>query len=91
MDRDYEGSVLEGGQLVILTVRVDGPNSKDFVGQVQEISEYGVRITLMDWIAGDFVGFDFFAPWTSIQSAIVATSEHSVEEFIDYAKGVSGP
>lgn len=84
MDIDYTGA-LEGGQLVVLALKNISP---PYVGQVQELSEYGVRITLIDWIAGDFVGFDFFAPWTSIQSAIVATNEHSLEEFIDYAKGV---
>lgn len=90
MGRDYtsvsEGA-LEGGQLVVLSVRKDTMNSKDYVGQVQQVSEYGVRITLMDWIAGTFVGFDFFAPWTSIQSAMVATKDHDREGFLEYAKG----
>ena len=88
MHSAYDGA-LERRQLVVLTVRTNGPNLKNYVGQVSQVSEYGVRITLMDRVQRDFVGLDFFAPWTNIQSAIVADADDELEAFLEYVKGVS--
>lgn len=52
-----------------------------YVGQVQAIDERGVRLTLVDWVVGIPAGWDFFAPWPSILSALVATPQHDVKRF----------
>jgi hypothetical protein len=40
--------------------------------------EHGVRVTLMDWIAGDYVAQDMYVPWANIEMAYVATPEHTL-------------
>ena len=51
------------------------------VGEIQAVDEQGVRITLMDWIIGSFVGSDLFIPWRNVEAAMVFTSEHAPELF----------
>lgn len=43
------------------------------------------RVTLVDWVVGMPVNWDFFAPWESIPSMLIATPEHDLERFGDAA------
>lgn len=47
-----------------------------YVGQVQAVDKFGVRITLMDWVMGAFLGFDLFLAWDVIHGDMVMTEEH---------------
>ena len=68
------------GNIVALTLAEGAAPLRCYVGEVQAVDEKGVRITLMDWIAGSFVGMDMFAPWNRITAALVATEDHSLDK-----------
>lgn len=69
------------GYWVALCLRPNTAPQRVYVGQVQAVDRRGVRVTLRDVITGGAHGYDFFAPWSSIASFIVATPEHDVERF----------
>src|SRR5260221_10271229 len=56
-----------------------------YVGQIQAVDERGVRLTLIDWLVGQACGDDFFAPWSSIASSLMATPEHDLGLFLKAA------
>lgn len=68
---------LRPGFFVALTLKEGANSMRCHVGEVQTVDDYGVRITYVDWVIGRCSGWDFFAPWDSIASAQVATSDHS--------------
>jgi hypothetical protein len=78
-------ATLEAGYWVALTLREDTAPLRVYVGQVQDVDERGVRITLVDWFVGLPASWDFFAPWDSIVSALVATPDHATDRFADAA------
>jgi elongation factor P hydroxylase len=57
-----------------------------YVGQVQAVDEQGVRLTLMDWITGTASNYDFFVAWRNLESALIATPEHSRHDFEQQAR-----
>jgi hypothetical protein len=67
---------LHPGWWVALTLRADTAKLRVYVGQVQALDDRGVRITLIDWFVGSASSWDFFAPWDSIVSTLIATDEH---------------
>ena len=79
------GPTLQRGWWVALTVEPDAAPLRVYVGVVEDVDEHGVRITLMDWFTGNAAGWDFFAPWPVLQSALVATDEHDASSFGDSA------
>ena len=57
-----------------------------YIGLVQAVDEYGIRINLAEW-DDELDGVrkyteDFFAPWVSIASILVCTEEEPVRRFI---------
>lgn len=73
--------VLEPGYVVALVLKESVAPLRCYVGQVQAVDEHGVRLTLVDWLIGEFLQWDFFAPWESITAAMVATPQHDVQHF----------
>lgn len=78
-------STLEPGFWIAATLKKDSAPLRVYVGEIQEIDDRGVRITLIDWMIGAPANWDLFVPWDSLESALVATPEHSVERFPDSA------
>lgn len=76
---------LRPGYAVALALKEGAAPLRCYVGEVQEVDEHGVRLSLLDWIIGSPSGWDFFAPWESITSALVCTPEHHKERFGDAA------
>jgi hypothetical protein len=74
------------GYWVALTLKPDAAPLRAYVGQVQALDQYGVRITLVDWLTGGAHGYDFFATWDSISSALVATPDHDIDNFGERAR-----
>lgn len=72
---------IETGMWIALTMAANSAPLRCYVGEVQAVDDCGVRITLIDWIVGAACGYDFFAPWAQIVSALVATSEHDLSGF----------
>ena len=56
-----------------------------YAGDIQAIDEHGIRITLMDWVIGAFLGSDLFIPWRNLQAAMVFTEEHDLSRFAEAA------
>jgi len=73
--------VLKVGYWVALTLRPDVAPLRCYVGTVAEVDAIGVRLTLVDWFSGEATGHDFFAPWSSITSALVGTPADNLELF----------
>ncbi len=69
------------GYWVALTLQEGAAPLRCYVGRVQAVDEHGVRITLIDWLTGTATDWDFFASWSVITSALVATPEHHLEDF----------
>lgn len=72
---------LQPGYWVALTLKPHTAPLRCYVGKVQGVDEHGVRLTLVDWVVGAAVNWDFFAPWESITSALIATPDHDVDNF----------
>ena len=73
--------VLKIGWWVALTMKPGRSPLGCYVGQIEAVGAEGVRITMIDWLIGEAVGFDFFAPWESIASAMIATEAHDLKGF----------
>ena len=73
--------VLEPGFRVALVLRPGAAPSRCHTGRVREVDEHGVRVTLTHWAVDNTSGWDFFAPWSSITAALVATPQHDQEAF----------
>jgi len=85
MKADSCSQALGVGHWVALTLPEGVAPLRSYVGQVQATDEYGVRITLVQWLTGTATGYDLFVPWEHIQSALVATPEHDIEGFAESA------
>jgi len=72
---------IEIGYWMAVTLPKDTAPLRCYVGQVQAVDEHGIRLTLVDWFAGRATGFDLFVPWSNIESALIATPDHSTEYF----------
>jgi hypothetical protein len=55
-----------------------------YVGQIEAVDDLGFRMTLVDWVIGQAMGYDLMVPWNSLEGAYVATNEHDVKAFGDY-------
>lgn len=78
-------STLEPGFWIAATLKKDSAPLRVYVGEVQEVDDRGIRITLIDWIIGNASGWDMFIPWTSLEAALVATPDHHPQGFADRA------
>lgn len=57
-----------------------------YVGEVQAIDDRGVRVTLIDWLIGMAVSWDFFVPWSNIAGMQVATQDHGTDRYNEFGK-----
>jgi len=76
---------IETGHMVALALAPDTAPLRSYVGQVIALDERGIRITTMDWSMDSPTGDDFYAPWSSITSMLVATEEHDYDGFLKSA------
>lgn len=83
-------SSLEVGYVVALSLVEGAAPLRSYVGQIEAIDDRGIRLTLIDWIAGRPDSWDLFVPWESITAALVATESHAVNEFGDPAADWQG-
>jgi hypothetical protein len=70
------------GYAVALVLKAGTAPHRCYVGRVQAVDQQGVRITLIDWLEGQFTGWDFLAPWESITSAMIATPDQDIQSFV---------
>ena len=68
----------EPGFQVVLRLRPDTAPQRSYVGEIIATDEHGVRVTLMDWLVGDYVSQDMYVPWANIEMAYVARPEHTL-------------
>lgn len=76
---------LEVGYWVALSLKEGSAPLRCYIGEVRAINEVGVRLTLADFLVGKMCHFDFFAPWSIILAALVATEEDDHELWIKSA------
>jgi hypothetical protein len=69
--------ILEVGWGVAIILRQPINGLACYVGQVQAVDDRGVRISLMNWLIGECVGFDWLTPWDNIAAMEIATDAHS--------------
>jgi hypothetical protein len=77
--------LLKVGWWAALTLKPDVAPRRCYVGQIQAISDDGIRITLVDWISGLAGGYDFYIPHRNIESALVCTEEQDFKGLGDHA------
>lgn len=77
--------VFEPRQLVLIETAWVTAGCFALCGEVQATDEHGVRLTLVDWLMGDMVGWDIFLPWNQILNAVIATTAHDQRGFVAYA------
>ncbi|MBI4299256.1 MAG: hypothetical protein HY666_05815 [Chloroflexi bacterium] len=76
-----KSQTLKPGYIVALVLKEGTAPMRCYVGQVEDLDDRGIRLTLVDWFIGAFLHWDFFAPWESITAALVATPNHDVKNF----------
>jgi hypothetical protein len=80
MQPEAQARCLEPGFRVALRLRTGTAPIGCYVGIVVTTDEHGVRITLVDWLVGDFVSHEMFVPWSNIEMAYVATPADSLAD-----------
>src|SRR5262245_51500678 len=76
-----EGPLLKVGWWVALTLKPNTAPLRCYVGQIQALSNDGIRLTLLDVLSGEAAGYDVYVPHRNIESALVATDEHRLANF----------
>jgi hypothetical protein len=76
---------IQPGHLMAAVLKKELATLRCYVGEVQEVDEFGVRITLIDWFTGTFTRNDLFIPWSNLECALVATEEHNAQLFVEEA------
>ena len=77
--------MIEKGHWVAIALRRGVSGSYCYVGQVQDVDDRGIHITLIDWLIGTPQGWDFWASWDNIDGIEFATPQHDVDSFGKYA------
>jgi hypothetical protein len=77
--------LLKPGWWVALTLKPGTAPLRCYVGQIQALSDDGIRLTLADWFSGMATGYDFYVPNRNVESALVCTEEHDLKGFGDHA------
>ena len=77
---------IKPGYFVAISLIPKTAPSNCYIGLVQAVDEYGIRMNLVEW-DDDFDGVkkyteDFFTPWTSITSMLVCTEDEPVRRFV---------
>ena len=83
-DRHPHGLAIN--DLVALSLAAQAAPMRCYVGEVVYLGKDGVRITLMDRSMGRSWGFDVFVPWRNVESALVATTDHDTNDFVEEAE-----
>jgi len=73
-------TTIKPGYIVVLMTNLP-TKLKTYVGEVQEVDDMGVRITLVQWLTGTATGDDLFVTWPNIIGAAVATEDHDLSQF----------
>ncbi len=73
------------GYLVALSLTEETAPIRSYVREIQEIDSKGIRITLIDWLVGNFSHDDLFVSWENIKASLIATPEHDKSLFIESA------
>jgi hypothetical protein len=76
-------TLLKPGWWVTPTLKPDTAPMRCYVGQIQALSNEGIRLTLVDWISGMADGYDVYVPHRNIESALVCTDKHDLKGFRD--------
>lgn len=79
--KTLSGPSLSPGFVVNLTIREGAAPCRCYLGKIQDVDEYGIRITLADILG--FCGYDLFVPWSNIESSLVSTPQHDPQGFYE--------
>ena len=77
--------VLRPGYRIAMMLHHGVSPSRCHTGQIKEVDQHGILLTLTHWAVDQTPGWDFFAPWSSIASALVSTSETDADSFVEAA------
>ena len=69
------------GYWVAIALKEPVGSARCYVGQVEEVAEHGMRITLIDWMIGRAASWDFWVPWANVLACLTATPQHDVASF----------
>jgi hypothetical protein len=72
---------LRPGWFVAVVLKLGTAPRRCYAGQIQAVDDQGLRLTLVDWVVGSATSWDLFIPRASLESALVAASEHDLRQF----------
>jgi hypothetical protein len=75
---------LKLGYWVAISIKDNTAPSRSYVGQIEAMDSSGIRLTLLDWVVMEPVGYDLFVPWNSLGAALVCTDEHDLHGFLGF-------
>jgi hypothetical protein len=78
-----EARSIEKGYRVILVLKPNVALLRVYGGLVKAVDDFGLRITLGDWLIGRFCGNDFWAAWGNVDSMLVYTPDDDMEDFVE--------
>ncbi|MFN8096222.1 MAG: hypothetical protein U0599_29085 [Vicinamibacteria bacterium] len=70
---------LQVGWHVAVALREPVAGLACYVGEIQTLDEFGLRLTLVDWLTGAFSNWDHLIPWTNVLGAEVCTDKHDLQ------------
>lgn len=76
---------IEPGQWVLIFLQDSIAPWASVCGEVQAVDDNGIRVTIIDWSTRKSEFWDFFVQWVDIRSVIIATPQHDIEQFKEYA------
>lgn len=93
MAKKKSTAVLEVGWAIAVVMERPIGTGYCHVGEVQAIDERGFRITLMDWVVGQFIHDDFYIPWSNVRGMSICTDDHDFglwsKDIGDYQKRIN--
>lgn len=84
-DEFYKNKGIATGFYAVIVVKPGITPERCYIGVVQATDDKGLRLTLIDWDVKAFESWDLYVSWENIDSAMVATPQHSAQKFLEDA------
>jgi hypothetical protein len=68
--------VLQPGYRIAMRLHNGVSPARCYTGPIKEVDQHGILLTLTHWAVDQTWGWDFFAPWSSIASALAIDNQH---------------
>lgn len=77
--------MIKKGYVVFVVPKEGYAHDFGILGEVQEVTQEGFRVTTFDWVLGMFTSWDMCFWFNNINELDIATPNHNISEFIKWA------